>query len=710
MRKGTHIARRALRIACVAALLAGSAPARADDPDAELVARLREASELRDHGDYSGAAKKLKKLEASDLAGPVGLMRTRLLRADGQRDEAAHVAEAVAGHIPTAELRAHLYAELAAIYLERDDLASAHQAQLAASDATRSAEYAAKLTSDLARAYEAHARPAEALVLYTKVWQSYPLSGAADGALARAQSLAASTGAPPPEPAALVARADRLRVAFRCDSALPLYETLLARPDTSAVQRPGLERGRAECLFIARRYSDAVDAYRALAKRDPHDFEARFQEARALARSGGREPAVAALEKLTKTQDPLQRARVRALLAVILEDQEPARARAQLRQVERQTAAPNLASDARWSLAWTDLRSGAGVTALPLLDKLAAGPSDDVEVQRARYWRAVARSDAQDENTRAEGIAQLRELVRDVPLSYYGLLAAERVGAVPFEKSLVGPRSPEPEAPELRRTRLLLDGGFPDVAADEIESYADDAHLAREGRIATARLLHRTGDSYRALHMIDDAFGPTLEQGVDPAWREAWELAWPRAFGEWVDGATREFAFDPALVWAIMREESAYRAQVSSPAGALGLMQLMPPTAGRVAGELGLTGFVAERLYDPETNIRLGTYYLRSLFERFGGSRPLAIASYNAGPEAVGRWLEKDSDVKPDAFVESVTYAETRRYLRRVLRSYRMYQVLYGDEVKAVPAPAAVAAPAPDATEAAAQREGDARR
>ena len=691
--------RRALRVALVAALVASARPARSDDADAAIVSRLREASELRDKGQYGAAATKLGKLEEGDLAGAVGLLRTRLLRADGQADEAAHIAEATAAKIPAAEVRAHLYAELASIYLERGDLASAHEAQHAASDATRSAEYSARLTSDLAAAYEARGRAADALALYTRVWQSYPLSSAAENAFARATALAARTGAPPPEPAALAARADRLRGAFRCDAALPLYESLLARPDTSAAQKPDLERGRAECLFMARRYDDAVTAYRALAKRDPNDFEARFQEARALARSGQRDPAIAALEKLTRTKDAAQGARVRSLLAVILEDQEPARALAQLRQVERQTAAPNLAAEARWSLAWTDLREGGGREALPLLDKLAAGPSDDIEVQRARYWRAVARSEAADEETKAQGATQLQELARDVPLSYYGMLACERAGAPPLERSLAGARASEPEPPGLRRTRLLLDGGFPDVAADEIESFADEARLDREARVATARLLQRTGDSYRALKMIEEGFGPTLDQGIDPAWREAWELAWPRAYGDWVSGATREFSFDPALVWAIMREESAYRAQVSSPAGALGLMQLMPPTAGRVAGELGLAGFVTERLYDPETNIRLGTYYLRSLIERFDGSRPLAIASYNAGPEAVGRWLEKHSEVKPDAFVESVTYGETRRYLRRVLRSYRIYQLLYGDAVKPVPQPAAQA-----------QSEGDAGR
>ncbi|MFI5317317.1 MAG: transglycosylase SLT domain-containing protein [Myxococcota bacterium] len=691
MREARQMRRRALRLALSAALAAGAPAARADDAraDAAIVSRLHEASDLRDQGQYGASAKKLAKLAEGEFVGPVGLLRTRLLRASGDLDEAAHIAEAAAASIPAAEIRAHLYAELASIYLERGDLTSAREAQHAASDATRSSDFSARLVSELAHAYETRARIPEALALYTRVWQSYPLSSAADGAFARATALAASSGAPPPEPAALIARADRLREALRCDAALPLYESLLARPDTGAVQRPNLERGRAECLFMARRYADAVEAYRALVKRDPKDFEAHFQEARALARSGAREPAVAALEKLTRTPDAAQRARVRALLAVILEDTEPARALAQLRQVERQTAAPNLASEARWQLAWTALRGGAGGEALPLLDKQADGPSDDVEVQRARYWRAVARSDSDDEAAKAEGATQLQELARDVPLSYYGMLACERAGSPQIERSLAGPRAAEPEAPALRRARLFLDGGFPEIASDEVESFTDDAHLGREARVTTARLLQRSGDSYRALKLIEDGFGPTLDQGVDPAWREAWELAWPRAFGEWVTGATREFSFDPALVWAIMREESAYRAQVSSPAGALGLMQLMPPTAGRVAGEIGLTGFVAERLYDPETNIRLGTFYLRSLIERFDGSRPLAIASYNAGPEAVGRWLEKDSSVKPDAFVESVTYGETRRYLRRVLRSYRIYQLLYGDAVKPVAQPAA---------------------
>jgi soluble lytic murein transglycosylase len=394
-------------------------------------------------------------------------------------------------------------------------------------------------------------------------------------------------------------------------------------------------------------------------------------------RSGQLSEAIAAFDKLTRSKDPLTRARARSFLATAVEDTDPARALELLRKVERQSADPMLAVQARWSLAWADVRTGADEAALARLDLLADGPSTDIEVQRARYWRGVVRARGANPLTKEAGEVQLRALAERVPLSYYGLLAAERVGAPVTEKDFLGPRLVETEPAPLRRARWLIDGGFPEVAQDELVSFADETRLAREQRIALARLFYRTGDPHRAQQLIQNGFGSALEQGIDPVWRDAWELAWPRAFRASVTGADQEFSFDPALVYAVMREESEYRPEVSSPAGALGLMQLIPPTANRIADQLGMTGFEPARLFDPALNIRFGTFYLRSLVERFAGSRPLAIASYNAGPEAVTRWLDSAGAQPADVFVDSVPYGETRRYLRRVLRSYRVYRALY---------------------------------
>jgi soluble lytic murein transglycosylase len=674
-------------LCALAAPLAFATAARAEDAAAEapFVVTLREASALRDAGSYDEAAKHLEALAGTELGADVGLLRARLLLANGNPEGATKAAEAALALDPPAELRAHLEATLARMRLEAGDLAGAHAAQARAWDATRDGDYAAALIVELAQAYEKNEKPAEALPLYDLAWQGWPLAPASIDAFAQAQSLRTALAAPEPSSEALIARADRLRETFRCDLALPLYESVLARAQTVGATKARLERVRADCLFERRRYPEALEAFRTIAHRVPGDLDAQMMVGRSLARSGDRNGAIAVFEKLERSKDELTRARARSYLAIVVEDSDPPRSLALLRKIERQNADPALAVQARWSLAWADLRKGADAEALPRLDLLSEGPLTDIDIQRARYWRGVARLRSEDPLAKEAGNAQLRALADEVPLSYYGLLASERVGGAPLAKAFLGPRLAELDPPPLRRARWLADGGFPEIAEDELVSFDDETRLRREQRIVMARLLYRTGDPHRALQLIQNGFGSALEQGIDPTWRDAWELAWPLAYRESVTGANQEFEFDPALVYAVMREESAYRPEVSSPAGALGLMQLIPPTADRIAGELGLTGFEPTRLFDPSVNIRLGTFYLRSLVQRFAGSRPLAIASYNAGPEAVTRWLDRDGSLPPDVFVDSVPYGETRRYLRRVLRSYHMYRLLYPEAPSQTP-------------------------
>jgi soluble lytic murein transglycosylase len=134
---------------------------------------------------------------------------------------------------------------------------------------------------------------------------------------------------------------------------------------------------------------------------------------------------------------------------------------------------------------------------------------------------------------------------------------------------------------------------------------------------------------------------------------------------------------EPALVFAIMREESGYRAHVVSPSGARGLLQIMIPTGTRLAARMGHPGFSADDLFDPSTNIKLGAHYLGELKSRFEGRLSASIASYNAGPEAVARWLGPDAPQEDDVWVESIPYDQTRGYVRRVMRSLHAYKVLY---------------------------------
>ena len=142
-------------------------------------------------------------------------------------------------------------------------------------------------------------------------------------------------------------------------------------------------------------------------------------------------------------------------------------------------------------------------------------------------------------------------------------------------------------------------------------------------------------------------------------------------------GATLEgLKIEPGLVYAIMREESGYRPKIVSVSGARGLLQLMPETAERVARESQLDDFSPDDLFEPGVNIQLGSDYLSTLLRRFDGRTSAAIGSYNAGPQAVARWVN-DGPVEDDIWVEEIPYDQTRGYVKRVLRSLHAYRVLY---------------------------------
>jgi soluble lytic murein transglycosylase len=124
---------------------------------------------------------------------------------------------------------------------------------------------------------------------------------------------------------------------------------------------------------------------------------------------------------------------------------------------------------------------------------------------------------------------------------------------------------------------------------------------------------------------------------------------------------------DPAWVAGETRAESAFMPRARSSADARGLMQLLPGTGAQTAASLGVPWRGAESLYEPVTNLQLGTAYLRQMLDRFGGKPYLAIAAYNAGPAPVNRWLGLRGSMEPEFFIESIPYKETREYVARVL-------------------------------------------
>ncbi|MBK8013572.1 MAG: transglycosylase SLT domain-containing protein [Deltaproteobacteria bacterium] len=156
----------------------------------------------------------------------------------------------------------------------------------------------------------------------------------------------------------------------------------------------------------------------------------------------------------------------------------------------------------------------------------------------------------------------------------------------------------------------------------------------------------------------------------------AWTItrhAYPLAHKDVVEKASADFGVAPELVLAIMRTESHFDPNARSHVGASGLMQLLPVTAERIGAEAPNLQGAAARFRSPDANIRLGTWYIRRLLDRYDGQMAPAIAAYNAGPIAVDGWLEDLGGLDLDVFVERIPYRETRAYVQRVLEAYSVY-------------------------------------
>lgn len=155
-------------------------------------------------------------------------------------------------------------------------------------------------------------------------------------------------------------------------------------------------------------------------------------------------------------------------------------------------------------------------------------------------------------------------------------------------------------------------------------------------------------------------------------------LAYPLGKPSWVNPYAQNQNLDPALLSAVILEESRFNPQALSVAGARGLMQILPRTGQQIARQLRLQPFSERLLFEPEMNLRLGSWYLSHLLQEFGGKEVLALAAYNAGPQAVREWVTQKNPLREDEFIENIPYRETRNYVIRVLSSARVYRVLYG--------------------------------
>jgi soluble lytic murein transglycosylase len=193
--------------------------------------------------------------------------------------------------------------------------------------------------------------------------------------------------------------------------------------------------------------------------------------------------------------------------------------------------------------------------------------------------------------------------------------------------------------------------------------------------------------------------------------KEVLRLIFPRPYEDLVQKYALKRGLEPAFVYALMRQESGFDREIKSGAGALGLMQLMPATGKTVAKKEKWPRFDPYTLTEAETNISLGTAYLRDLHKDYKGNHYWVLANYNAGPEPTKRWQGQSvtatgAERPLESYIEDISYWETRDYVKKVMGNYWTYRILWNSRMRAPVLPASAPASKPPIAESSARPRG----
>ena len=318
----------------------------------------------------------------------------------------------------------------------------------------------------------------------------------------------------------------------------------------------------------------------------------------------------------------------------------------------------NYAQNVLWERAWRNIDAGNFAEAVRLFRQSDAPGVAAYKRARILYWLEYAQRKAGQTNDANATLALLR---RKYPLTIYGLLSG----------------------PDIR----IVDGTNPDLTlrATELEEFG----FISNAYIKLSRPKASTRELYKAIHLaqwlgLEDAYQAArqienLMTSRPTLYRQDLEALYPRPYRAVVEAAAKQYGTDPNFVWAIMRQESAFKPDARSYVGAAGLMQFMPATAREEAKRAGLAHY---DLYNPSDSIRLGASHLATLSKSF--ARPeYVMAAYNAGGGNARKWLRDGGDRLDLAhWIERIPFTETSGYVQRVSANLEIYRRLYSNAKK----------------------------
>lgn len=423
--------------------------------------------------------------------------------------------------------------------------------------------------------------------------------------------------------------------------------------------RPEILRELGLALFKQKKYREAADVYRRAGER--------YWEIRSLYRAGEKNTLVRARDELLALNDK----RIGSLLVSLAADmRRDGKSEDAIRLYQAvMEKFPSETEEALWGIGWTYFLGGEYQKASELFCRLADSHNDS----KYLYWKVRSL-----ELSGGETAADLAKL-RSADLNYYTIMLNARS---------VERRQPQSDGKmhrgSDRRASILRGKSVPSGKVDRVDHLLDLGFRNE----ALAEMIHisKNAGSANDLYYLCSRFQELGEYrlSVRLASRiadssRARQFLYPLAYKEVIESLSARYSVDPLLVLSIVREESRFDYEARSPAGAIGLMQLMPTTAFRLNEGMKVGIRHSQDLTDSGKNLHVGIYYLSALIREFGAYPP-AIAAYNAGEDIVRKWLQQGKYKSADEFIEDIPYSETRQYVKRVLTTFFEYKRSYSDD------------------------------
>ena len=565
------------------------------------------------------------------------------------------------------------------------------------------------------RAARAAGHPDKATEAYSRLVYEFPFSDLAPLAGTELESLPIAPIAPGSNRFKLeLGRAERLFGAKRYAQARPVFEGL--RPSARDDDRDVVQLRLAECDYFLKRARNARDGVKPYLEKGARQGEALFFYAIATRELGGHDEYLAVVRRIVDefpTQSWAEEALNNLATHYILQTDDQ-NAETTFREMYEKFPTGHYAERAAWKIGWWAYRSAKYAETVRVFESAAAHfPRSDYRPPWL-YWSARAH-----EALREPALAEARYalVATDYLNSYYGRLASRRLdtarplGPPDANSEFFIPNSEFPSLPPnelVVRTLLSLD--LYDQALDELH-YAQKLWGDSPAIQATVGwIYYRRGELRAGINVMKRAYPQYLAAGGEKLPSELLKVLFPINYWPLIRRYSSEHQLDPYVVAALIAQESTFTADVKSAANAYGLMQLLPSTGRQYAKALHLPRFSLGLLTTAESNIRMGTAYFADLVKQFGGAH-FALATYNAGPGRVAKWIAAKPGLERDEFIDDIPFPETQNYVKRILGTAEDYRRLYGSDASAgdtdaIPAVAHAPAAAPSAKAPAAAKAG----